>query len=509
MNNLSRLTECLIPFITKKVSTRLLWSNDLDDSQREELKQATSYLIEEKQRHTVFDIRVPLLTNEKIFYAERYGGGAISRNGGGARCGFDGRWQVKGIGANALVGQGSRQVDGELTLTGAVLEAIWGGVMAKLLPYGAVPNKAILLTENALVSSIPLASSTAHSSRVLLVREPVVRPAHFCRAPYYQPHAAMLSQQTDCARVEKQIAEAPSMLPRPVRFEKEQWTALAQDERALYGLCELAQRLATQIAWCRSRHLVMMTSPSNCDLEGRLLDFHGVRSAFPDERQDAGRSYIQFNKMIEDAPLLLQGVQDVGFYLAKYMFGPEFLAAAQQAISMSFSTAYRKTCLLENLGTAGFGKAFLHSLQLTDELFALGNRLQNLFDLAAGFFSQRQGLGWGDTHPAISLLHRLIDDSANVTPAKNVLSAEERFSLAFHRLCADYLQESLSQGKTANEWRKAMKDTVTRRLSSRAFMSRDAIHQEIADWHGDPDNISERLCAYQTHFKRKAVNTLQ
>ncbi|TLV05008.1 mchC domain protein [Klebsiella indica] len=109
MNSLITLTECLVPFIAKKVSTRLLWSNDLDDSQREELKQATNYLIEEKQRHAVFDTCVPLLTNEKIFYAERYGGGAISRNGGGARCGFDGRWQVKGISANALVGKGSRR----------------------------------------------------------------------------------------------------------------------------------------------------------------------------------------------------------------------------------------------------------------------------------------------------------------------------------------------------------------------------------------------------------------
>lgn len=103
MNSLSTLTECLVPFIAKKVATRLLWSNGLDNYQLEELKQAASYLIDENQRHSVFDTRVPLLTNEKIFYAERYGGGAIARNGGGARCGFDGRWQVKGIGANALM----------------------------------------------------------------------------------------------------------------------------------------------------------------------------------------------------------------------------------------------------------------------------------------------------------------------------------------------------------------------------------------------------------------------
>ena len=115
----------------------------------------------------------------KSLFAERYGGGAISRNGGGARCGFDGRWQVKGIGANALVGQGAKHVDGELTMTGAVLEALWGNVMAKLLPYGAVPNKAILLTDSPIAALSPASARSPHNRKALLVREPVVRPAHF------------------------------------------------------------------------------------------------------------------------------------------------------------------------------------------------------------------------------------------------------------------------------------------------------------------------------------------
>ncbi|MEX0493721.1 hypothetical protein AB3X31_07160 [Raoultella terrigena] len=509
MKNLSALTECLVPFIAKKVTTRLLWTNNLDNAQLKEVIQATSYLIPENQRHSVFDARVPILNNEKIFYAERYGGDAISLNGGGARCGFDGRWQVKGIGANALVGQGAKQVDGELTLTGAVLEAIWGGLLAKLLPYGVVPNKAILLTEIALASRTPSVSSPIHSHRVLLVRESAVRPAHFCRAPYYQPHADMRLQQTDSARVERQIAIAPSLLPRPAKFEDEQWAALEQEERALYGLCELAQRLATQIAWCRSRHLVMMTSPSNCDMQGRLLDFHGVRSVFPVERREAGSSYVQYNKLSEDAPLLLQGVQDLSFYLAKFLFGAGFLATAQQAIDKSFSLAYRKTCFLENLGTVGFDKEFLHSLHLNDEMVALADRLQRIFDLSAGMFTQRLGLSYGDEHPAISLLHQLIDDSSNAAPEKNPKTAGERFSLAFHQLYTDYLHKSLSQGKTAQELRKAMKRTVARKLASRAFMSRGAISQEIASWQGEPEVISERLHAYQIRFESLALQILK
>ncbi|CAI0749927.1 Uncharacterised protein [Serratia proteamaculans] len=148
MKNLAMLHESLIPFVAKKIGSQLLWHNALSPAEQDDLKTATSYLIEENKRHAIFDGCTPLSNDEKVFFAERYGGGAISRNGGGARCGFDGRWQVKGIGANALVGQGAKHVDGELTMTGAVLEALWGNVMAKQLPYGAVPNNAILLANN-------------------------------------------------------------------------------------------------------------------------------------------------------------------------------------------------------------------------------------------------------------------------------------------------------------------------------------------------------------------------
>lgn len=125
----------------KKIDTQLLWSNVLDDDELAELKTAASYLIKDNKQHSLFDPCTPLLADEKLFYAERYGGGAISRNGGGARCGFDGRWQVKGIGANALVGRGSKQVDGELTLTGAVLEALWGNLMPSCFHMVLYPIK--------------------------------------------------------------------------------------------------------------------------------------------------------------------------------------------------------------------------------------------------------------------------------------------------------------------------------------------------------------------------------
>lgn len=508
MKNLAMLHESLIPFVAKKIGSQLLWHNALSPAEQDDLKTATSYLIEENKRHAIFDGCTPLSNDEKVFFAERYGGGAISRNGGGARCGFDGRWQVKGIGANALVGQGAKHVDGELTMTGAVLEALWGNVMAKQLPYGAVPNNAILLANNPIADVASSATANVHNRKALLVREPVVRPAHFCRAPYYRPHAAMQMQPSDIQRIENLIAVAPSFLPRPSEFDEASWLALSQEEQAFYGLCELARRLAAQIAYCRTRHLVMMTSPSNCDMAGRLLDFHGVRSVFPAERQDPGRSYIQHNKLNEDAPLLLRGVQDLAFYLAKHQFGQAFLAAAQQGIDAAFNMAYRRACLLDNLGMAGFDNAFLQRLPLTAEWFALGERLQKMFDLAPGVFTLRQGLGLGNAHPAIAQLHRLIDAPVRVAAEQQGATAEERFSLAFHRLYAKYLQEA-SVHQTVAELQRAMKDTVARRLGSRAFMKREAIFQEIAGWRGEVCEITEQLRIYLDRFERQVINVLQ
>jgi hypothetical protein len=505
MNKLHSIQEYLVPFTAKHVTSQVLWNNDIDDIVLEELRLASSYLIERGKHHSVFN-NEQLAFDEKVFYAERYGGVAISHNGGGARCGFDGRWQVKGIGANALVGIGSKQVNGELTLIGAILEVLWGSLMAKLLPYGAVPNLAVLLTECPLADSPT--SITVHNRRSLLVRVPVIRPAHFCRAPYYQPHAAMNSQPADAARVEKLIANVPEILPQPDTLSGQQWCQLTREERSLYGLCELSRRLATQIAYCRTRHLVMMTSPSNCDMYGRLLDFHGVRSVFPGDRQQGGRSYIQHNKLNEDAPLLLQGVQDLGFYLAKYQFGQAFLAEAQHYINLSFDEAFRQTCWRENLGMAGFDDAFLRGVTASTEYIALGERLQQILDMSAGIFTQRQGVGQGDAHPAIALLHRLIDASISaVTP--NIATVENRFFRSFHQLCAHYFHYMLQQGINTIDVQNTMKNTVSRRLQSRAFMNREVIYREISGWQGDVSDIAVQLQDYQCRFENQAVNIFQ
>jgi hypothetical protein len=105
-------------------------------------------------------------------------------------------------------------------------------------------------------------------------------------------------------------------------------------------------------------------------------------------------------------------------------------------------------------------------------------------------------------------LHRLIDAPVRVPAEQQGTTAEERFSLAFRRLYAQYLQET-SAAQTSAGLQLAMKQTVTRRLGSRTFMRREVIFQEISGWRGEVSEITEQLQTYLDRFERQAINVLQ
>ncbi|WP_329906641.1 hypothetical protein [Serratia quinivorans] len=201
---LTNLVENLVPFDAYPVATSLIWSA-ADVADGEALRNACSYLIE-----------VPGSGTAKVFQAERYGGSGIQHNGGGARCGFDGHYQIKGIGANPVVGLGTdrHHSNGALAADHAIYEAIWGEVLARVLPYGAVRTQAVLLTDRYI--EINFERNNRRAQRALLVREPVIRPAHFERAPYFRPQPEYVKKMThDAQRVRSVIRQLPAALPIP------------------------------------------------------------------------------------------------------------------------------------------------------------------------------------------------------------------------------------------------------------------------------------------------------
>lgn len=92
--SLAELNDNLVPFTARRITSSLIWCAE-NVRNTEVLLKACSYIIDPVSS-----------ASAKTFHAERYGGSGIQRNGGGARCGFDGNYQVKGMGANPLVGVG-------------------------------------------------------------------------------------------------------------------------------------------------------------------------------------------------------------------------------------------------------------------------------------------------------------------------------------------------------------------------------------------------------------------
>lgn len=93
--SLAELNENLVPFTARRVTSSLIRCAE-DVRNTETLRNACSYIIDPTSS-----------ASAKVFYAERYGGSGIQHNGGGARCGFDGYHQIKGMGANPLFGEGT------------------------------------------------------------------------------------------------------------------------------------------------------------------------------------------------------------------------------------------------------------------------------------------------------------------------------------------------------------------------------------------------------------------
>lgn len=112
--SLAELNENLVPFTARQVTSKLIWRAE-DSLNIEVLQKACSYIIDSASS-----------SSHKIFHAERYGGSGIQRNGGGARCGFDGSYQIKGMGTNPLVGKGTdgRHSNGALGAIHAIYEAL-------------------------------------------------------------------------------------------------------------------------------------------------------------------------------------------------------------------------------------------------------------------------------------------------------------------------------------------------------------------------------------------------
>ncbi|MEE7084638.1 MchC protein [Escherichia coli O6:H1] len=495
--SLSELNENLVPFTARQIKSSLIWCAE-DVRNPDELQNACSYIIDPGST-----------ASAKVFHAERYGGSGIQRNGGGARCGFDGNYQVKGIGSNPLVGEGTdeRHSNGALGAVHAIYEALWGEVLAQILPYSAVRVRAVLLTD--LYTEKAFECSGRKSRRALLVREPVVRPAHFERAPYFQvkpEYSSLLIH--DACRVRSVIHKLPGYLPVP----PEEIDAEARTDPRIYcieGLCELARREAWQMAFCRTRFLRLTTSPSNIAMDGRLMDFSGLSCLFPgDSPADFGYK-LRLAELAKEPMVLMQGLSDLCLYIGKYMFDPDFTLAARLKVEEIFQKTFHEACYYCYLELLGIPGEFITQKEIPDILKELVNSFVALLNKYYEK-SHAQDIVNQDGSPLQKLVVTLIHHRHNQKQALNssikndvyFTVAQQCFSQAIHWLT----QGSTRRQINASLLLKEIEHHTMKRLQPREELRKENMCEKIAillDNHGDDPLFLQEAISDMKNFMLK------
>lgn len=251
--------------------------------------------------------------DRKTFLADRYGSRYEVCNGGSARCGMNGNFQIKGIGKNPLV---ANNIDynhshGKMCLAEAINEAIWGEVCHQHLPYGAIRTIAIIKTGTSLESNYGLGNLKKQPC-ALAIRQSAVRPAHFERATFFWPSPDYhFLRDNDYLRVKEAVLYI------------ERAFGVTYKDKQRFGthslFCALmcfVERLAKQIAVSRIKGIPhgSLTS-SNIALDGRFLDF-GTITAVPDFSNyvlAGGQGGIW-----DDHIMIADWIQHLTFYLNKY-----------------------------------------------------------------------------------------------------------------------------------------------------------------------------------------------
>jgi hypothetical protein len=213
----------------------------------------------------------PRVREEK---ADRYGGIGVGRGGGSGRCSVWGELQTKGVGVTPLVAENPDRFHrtGTMTLVEAGLEAIFGSVFERCLPFSAIPVEAVVLTGGTFVPGYTH-DPTERCMRALVLRRFALRPAHFLRnLQFGKGHVPAGSVAPGWSNDAFRVMQAMDALPAALCGASNQ--PGVNCDGVADGLSEMARRLAWQAAASFAKRLPhgAMTC-SNVALNGAYLDF--------------------------------------------------------------------------------------------------------------------------------------------------------------------------------------------------------------------------------------------
>lgn len=357
---LSDFPEVLVEFAASKVlgAQVVLFHQKLaKGGDQDQILRDYSYLID-RADSTIEDSD----TSKKFFFAERYGGDFISRNGGGGRCGYDGLFQLKGIGRTPLVGAHKDAIhsNGMLDLESAIHEAIWGEVIQIALPYGAARTVAVIRLNESFVLD-----GTTHT-RALLVREAVVRPAHFERATLFKedvPLGAPLSN--DALRVRRAMQRIHEFLPQSGDSDFTNVSDRTSIDSFRCGIVELAKRYAKQFAVARCKNIMhMMMSSSNLTIAGGWLDLNSVTVVSP----ISVREKRLFQRFEAEHLSAIKSIENICYYAKKYLvLSDEYASEVFHSAMVEFQQCYELALRKNSLIRAGFPHCVVEAMAGTQE----------------------------------------------------------------------------------------------------------------------------------------------
>lgn len=215
-NNLSDYT--FIPFEVNRLrNASVYWVNS--DLVKDEFPECKKLSDEEIQQFLLdnFAFMVPpsnidfdyYFTEEtKIYNAERYGSHGETCNGGGVRCGNYRNVQVKGAGKNPLANEYMDfwHTHGSASLEESVRESVWGEFFHENAPFGAARILAIITTGMDIDFDYSYGELDGTSPPgALMLRQTIVRPAHFERAMYFNSNLPFdfYRVQENCEKLEE------------------------------------------------------------------------------------------------------------------------------------------------------------------------------------------------------------------------------------------------------------------------------------------------------------------
>lgn len=320
MPDLGAIPDSLVPFSAFRIiGASIVFRNERFDAALSDAELLNRYAFAVRSR----DLVDRLEARGKMFHADRYGGAGLLRNGGSGRCGYDGKYQIKGIGQTPLVGRrvAAMYADGMLPLCDAIAEAAWGEIAHCILPYGGVRAVGVLSTGTSFERR-----RGERVGRGLLIREAALRPAHFERAIYFRPGRRFRSETR--SHDAQRTADALARLPSIFRCGLLAGNDLADPgEIVVRGLIEFVERFASQVAAAQAKRLMHgALASSNLALDGRWLDF-GCTTSLPLTLFGDDRDYPRFWREPDG---VLQGVSELIFYTQKYI--PEFRPFCNDAL---------------------------------------------------------------------------------------------------------------------------------------------------------------------------------